>query len=220
VTAFASYISPVSLSLSLVTRHCVDASKLRLGQGREWIRRGSVLDWKLLYGILVGDRVILDRRSHLGGMGSDLCQESERHHQGTILLCMNDFNVPRKACHTHSSSLASLYCHNLLDCAIGMATVSLVHGSTLVGRSQYMVPHCPTIRLQAQLHQGPLCQYCHFQLLYFVDCHSVLHLSLCIVHVSTHGSCDHCRIPVYLALGTIVCSHSLFPLRIESQVDL
>lgn len=65
-----------------------------------------------------------------------------------------------------------------------MATVSLVHGSNLVGRGQYMVPHCPTSRLQAQLHQGPLGQFRHFQLLYFVDCHSVLYLSLCIVDVS------------------------------------
>lgn len=85
------HISHLSLALDrLVTRHCVDTCKLRLGQGREWIRRGSVLDWKLLYGILVGNCVILYRRSHLGGMGSDLCQESERHHQGTILLCMHD----------------------------------------------------------------------------------------------------------------------------------
>jgi hypothetical protein len=68
------HISHLFIALyRLVTRHCVDTCKLRLGQGREWIRRRSVLDWKLLYGILVGYLVILYRRSHLGGMGSDLC---------------------------------------------------------------------------------------------------------------------------------------------------
>jgi hypothetical protein len=145
------------------------------------------VDWKPLYGILVGDHLVFSCRPRLGSMGSRLCQESNRHYQGTPCLNFCCFKAHRhKSSHLHSF-LASLSCYYLLDCATDMATVSLVYGSVIECGSQYVVPHCSSCRLQTQLHQGNHFQFGHALFLHFLDCHSVHYLSFRSVHVLTHG---------------------------------